>query len=73
MNLTQDFDQKRWPITGLVWGVLMYLLNVIVLPLIMDTEISAVSLLVGIPIWTLGGLAFGYTLYRYFKWKHSKT
>lgn len=51
-----------WPATGLVWGGLMYGLTTFVIPLIGNENVTLASVFIGIPIWLIGGLGFGYTM-----------
>ena len=49
-----------WMRFGLAFGLLMYILNVILFPLAKDEEIRIIELIIGIPIWFLFGLGIGY-------------
>jgi hypothetical protein len=62
-----DFDNKKWIKTGLLWGLFMFLVGSIGFPYFNGQEITWKSVLVGIVIWTIGGLGFGYTMK--FIWK----
>lgn len=66
-NLNLDFREeknttKNWLKFGLSWGLLMYIITILIMPLINQTEITQRSLLTGIPLWLIGGLAWGYTM-----------
>ena len=65
MNLTIPEIKYQWLRAGLIWGILMYVSMVILFPLIKGDNITQTGLLIGIPIWTLGGLLFGYIMKRY--------
>jgi cyanate permease len=62
-----DFDHKNWIKTGLLWAYLCSWLGSIGFPYFNGQEITWKSVLVGIDIWTIGGLGFGYTMK--FIWK----
>lgn len=51
-----------WLATGIVWGVVMYALVNFVIPLVSQQPVTTKAMLIGIPIWLLGGLAYGYTM-----------
>ena len=56
---------NRWWIEGLVFGVIMFFLNEVIIKLIFfDEEIVVKNLLLAIPIWLIGGLGYGF----YMKW-----
>ncbi|WP_461637962.1 hypothetical protein [Labilibaculum euxinus] len=66
-NLNLDFREeknttKNWLKFGLSWGLLMYIITILIMPLINQAEITQRSLLTGIPLWLIGGLAWGYTM-----------
>ena len=56
------FDKKSWIKTGLSWGAFMFLTMSIGFPYFDGQEITLKTLLLGIIIWTIGGLGFGYTM-----------
>ena len=64
LNLALSEPEYLWWHSGLIWGFLMYVSMVIVLPLIKGENITQKGLLIGIPLWTVGGLLFGYTMKR---------
>ena len=53
---------KNWLKSGLLWGLIMYVTMTFIFPLIQQKQISKMNILIGIPVWLLGGLGFGYTL-----------
>lgn len=61
------FEGRNWIKTGLFWGFFMFLLISIGLPYLLNTSITLSSLLMGAVLWTIGGLAFGYFMKRYFE------
>lgn len=58
----QKNTTKNWLKSGLLWGLIMFLLMTFVFPLVVHEPISKMKILTGIPIWLLGGLIFGYTM-----------
>ena len=64
LNLTLPENKYQWWLSGLIWGFLMYVSMVIIFPLIKGENITQKGLLIGIPLWTVGGLLFGYTMKR---------
>jgi hypothetical protein len=55
----------KWWIEGLLLGLFMFVINDLLLnPLILGTPITLKKLLIGIPIWTIGGLFYGLTMKR---------
>jgi len=53
---------KNWIKLGLLWGVMMFIIITFGLPLIKQEEITGVNVLIGIPIWIISGLLFGYIM-----------
>ncbi len=53
--------------SGLSWGLFMFVIMTIIWPLIDGEGINMKRIIVGLIIWTLGGLAFGWTMKGNFK------
>ena len=51
---------KSWVKFGLIWAAFMYLMMVVLFPLWDKKDITPKSLLIGVPVWLIGGLIFGY-------------
>ena len=51
--------RKNWWIRGIVWGLLMFLVLVIILPLIREEGLNASVILIGFAFWIAMGLIFG--------------
>lgn len=70
---SNPYEGKKWIKTGLSWGLIMFLLISIGLPLLLNEGITLTAILIGAVLWTIGGLGFGYFMKRYFgkKGKHS--
>lgn len=66
------FDNKNWIKTGLSWGIFMFLMMTIVFPYLFNEAISTKSIVLGAVIWSIGGLAFGYTMKLSFNSKNTK-
>lgn len=58
--LTQP--QFAWWSVGLRWGLFMFICSSLLFPLIDGEGITIKRLLIGIPIWIIGGLLFGYSI-----------
>ena len=59
---SNQFDKKGWIKTGLSWGAFMFVIMSIGFPFIDGQEITWKSLILGLVMWTIGGLAFGYIM-----------
>ena len=53
---------KKWQKVGLIWALWMFAFMNIAFPLIKGEEITFKQIAIGIPIWLLGGLIFGYLM-----------
>lgn len=53
---------KNWLKIGLLWGLFMYLIMIFIFPLIQQEQITRLKILIGIPVWLLSGLGFGYIM-----------
>jgi len=60
--IPNPFDKSNWIKTGLGWGGTMFILMAVGYPYFDGQEITGKTLLAGLVIWTIGGLAFGYTM-----------
>ncbi|MDF1698231.1 MAG: hypothetical protein P1U56_20450 [Saprospiraceae bacterium] len=61
-SIQNPFEGKGWLKQGLSWGFFMFIFMTFLYPLIKDEPIESRNILIGIPIWTIGGLCFGYTM-----------
>ena len=61
-HISNPFDKKSWIKTGLSWGAFMFLVMSIGFTYFEGEEITLKTLLLGLVIWTIGGLGFGYTM-----------
>ncbi|TXI76653.1 MAG: hypothetical protein E6Q44_15255 [Flavobacteriales bacterium] len=50
-----------WVINGLGWGTAMFVFNALIMPWVRDEPILLRHFLIGVPIWVIGGLGFGWT------------
>lgn len=60
------FDKKSWINTGLSWGFFMFIMMSILFPYFDGTEITLKTIFLGILIWSIAGLVFGYTMKLFF-------
>lgn len=58
----QENTTRKWLVSGLLFGLFMFIAIEILYPLIAEHEITLRALLVGIPLWFIGGLVWGYTM-----------
>ena len=61
---------NKWVKTGLTWGMTMFLMIVIVFPWFQGKEITVKSVVVGIILWGIGGILFGFTMRKRFEEKN---
>lgn len=61
-NIPNPFEGLGWIKQGLSWGLFMYVFMNLTYPFIEGESITLNKLLIGIPLWTIGGLGFGYTM-----------
>ncbi len=66
----EDFLQKQWIYTGISWGMFMFIITTITD--IFRHTITWKSALISLPIYLLGGLAFGYVMKKYFERHQAK-
>jgi hypothetical protein len=59
---------KNWLKSGLFFGLFMFITMQILFPLIKNKEITQKSILIGIPLWLICGLVWGFTM----KWWMNK-
>lgn len=64
-SVPNPFEGKGWIKEGIAWGFFMYLVMTFIFPLIIDESISWEKSLLSIPIWLIGGLAYGYFMKLY--------
>ncbi len=62
IQIPNPFDKSNWIKTGLTWGVLMFLIMSIIYPYVTGQGITWKTIVLGIVIWTIGGLVFGYSM-----------
>lgn len=72
-HIPNPFDKKSWLKTGLIWGAFMFLLMTFVFPFFDGQEITLKTILVGLVLWTLGGLGFGYFMKTFLNKKGATT
>jgi len=69
LDLTFVYDPKKsnatWIKTGLSWGFFMFITMSILFPKVMGQPINFMTIMSGLIIWTIGGLAFGYVMKKW--------
>ena len=53
---------KYWILHGLVWAVFMFVIIELALPFFNEEPITWRNISIALPIWIIGGLAFGATM-----------
>ena len=71
-KVPNPYDKKSWIKTGLGWALFMFIMMTIVFPLYDGSEINIKTILIGVVIWTISGLLFGYTMKLFFNAKINK-
>lgn len=61
-------ENAQWLKTGMSWGGMMYILSTFVNPIFTGEDVSTVLIILGIPLWTIGGVCFGYVLSKWNRW-----
>jgi len=61
-NQPNPYDGWGWIRIGIGWGFAMFVFMSLLYPYIKDGEFRWLNVFIGIPLWTLAGLAFGYTM-----------
>jgi len=61
-NLPNPYEGTGWLKQGLFFGVFMYVFMDIIFPLFSNEVLTKRDLLIGIPIWLIGGLVFGFIM-----------
>ena len=56
------FTDYGWVREGMFWGLAMYFLMAILFPIFIGDGLILKQVLIEIPLWAIGGLAFGYTM-----------
>ncbi|MBX2876000.1 MAG: hypothetical protein KTR30_28020 [Saprospiraceae bacterium] len=64
-SVYNPFAGSGWVKQGLIWAAFMYVLMTLIFPLLTNDPITQKDVLVGVPIWLVGGLIFGYFLKRF--------
>ena len=62
LNLTFQEPKAQWWLRGMLLGLSMYVFMVILFPLIKGEALTQKGLLIGIPVWAVAGLVFGFTM-----------
>jgi len=59
------FEKNGWIVAGLAWGVVMFIFTTFGPSLLTGSEVTWIDFAIGIPIWTISGLGWGYFMKRY--------
>ncbi|MFY7672618.1 hypothetical protein ACOSP6_16165 [Tenacibaculum sp. MEBiC06402] len=58
---------KKWLKSGLIWGMIMFVIMTFIYPYFNNEEITLKKTLIGFVLWTIGGILFGRTLKNNYK------
>ena len=58
----EDYQNKGWILQGLVFGVIMYVFMTFLSPFITNDTITLQRVLIGVPIWLIAGLTYGFAM-----------
>lgn len=61
-KVPNPYGQKSWIQTGLSWGLFMFIMMSVIFPFIDGSPINVNTILLGLVVWTIAGLLFGFTL-----------
>lgn len=59
-GMPNPFEGQGWIKAGLNWGLFMFFFMTFLVPFVFGDPITWKKILIAIPIWTIGGLGFGY-------------
>ncbi|TNE65204.1 MAG: hypothetical protein EP344_03125 [Bacteroidetes bacterium] len=60
------YEDLGWIRIGLGWGLFMYVFMTFILPFFYGEDLSWKQAVIGVPVWAIGGLSFGYAMKRLF-------
>ncbi|MDZ7773132.1 MAG: hypothetical protein U5K31_10420 [Balneolaceae bacterium] len=67
LSIAKDFAADYpWIKSGLSFAFFMYIIMTLLFPLVMGEALTWTNALIGVPIWVVAGLAYGYFMKRYF-------
>jgi hypothetical protein len=61
-NIPDPFEGYAWMKQGIFWGLFMYVFMILLFPLVDGEGLELRKALIGIPLWMIAGLTFGYTM-----------
>jgi uncharacterized Tic20 family protein len=64
--VSSSFKDYNWIKQGMIWALFMYVIMTFLFPLIISEPITLPTILIGIPIWALAGLGYGYFMKTFF-------
>lgn len=59
-SVSEVYRNEKWVLTGVLWGLIMFIFLEILHPWITNQEYNLNKMIIGLIIWTLGGVIFGY-------------
>lgn len=73
MDDNKKNSKLQWWLEGLIWGLFMFVIMAIIFPLIKGDGITKKNILISIPLWTIGGLLYGFIVNKIRKISKQKT
>jgi len=65
MNSDKNYNGPHWVVHGILWGAFMFVFTLLLNTLVFKDAITLRKIGIGIPIWLIGGLAYGYIVGYY--------
>jgi hypothetical protein len=66
------YSDENWLRSGIIWGMLMFLMLEIVFPLFTGELYTFKKIMYGLLIWGLGGIFFGFVAWKFVKYTTNK-
>lgn len=60
--MSMEERKISWVVEGLIWGMLMFVIMGLIYPFIVDESYGLKGIAFNLLIWSLGGLAYGFTM-----------
>ena len=66
MKYEETYAYPKWIYHGLGWGAFMFVIMQLLIPFAQSEAITLKSLLIGVVIWSAGGLMWGYLMHIFY-------
>lgn len=64
-KVPNPYEGNGWISQGLSWGLIMFVIMTFIYPWFEGNSITMQDILIAIPVWTIGGLGFGFSMKLY--------